>query len=255
MQALLTIEVFNAPPGDLTFELKFDRAELAALLRVSPSVTLPFEVHLDITDEDAVVRDKLAFSVPVTISRTGILAELGSLPNINWLQPPSPKDYIPFNSSQVITGQQYFPAVIGDAEATSFAIAHGLATEAVYVFVRENKSNGKQLVDGVDFSVVINTANQVTITALTGAPALNAWAAMVMSAQTVAAFASGLTLTIAQVTGLSAILDSMGNSIASLLTLLPASASAANTSVIATHRHNNGWFVISENYLHRDLKD
>jgi hypothetical protein len=91
----------------------------------------------------------------------------------------------------------------------------------VFVFVRQNVGGGSQLVDGTDFSVVINNANEVTVTALTGAPALNAWAAYVMSAQTVAAFASGLTVTIEQVIGLEAELDSIGTQLATITALLP----------------------------------
>jgi len=229
---LLEVEVFNAPPGDLTFTLLLDRPELWSMLRKLPQVTLPLQVLLSITDEDAVVRVKEAFTINVTIVRPVIFPELATTPNIDWLQPPSPKDYIPFDPSQVITGQQYFQAVIGDASHTSFAIAHGLATEAVYVFVRQNVSNGRQLVDGVDFSVVINSADQVTVTALTGAPGVNAWAAIVMSAQTVAAFAEDLVLTMGQVTGLNAALTNLGNRLTTVEGLLPTGGlSVANTAI------------------------
>ena len=154
------------------------------------------------------------------IARPLLWPDLATLPVTDYLRPPSPKDYVPFSTSTVITGQQYFPAVLGDGAATAFVIDHGLATEAVYVFVRENVDGGRQLVDGTDFAVHITNANSVTVTALTGAPALHAWAAIVMSAQTVAAFAAGLTVTVGQVTGLQTQLDAIGTQVATVLALL-----------------------------------
>lgn len=233
-QSLLEVVASNAPPGDLTFSLDFTSSELQAMLRGNASVTLPFELRLSIADENNVVTEIVAFSTSVSVTRPVWFDDLATVPAIDWLQPPSPKDYVPFDPSQVITGQQFFQAVIGNGSATSFTIAHGLNTEAVFVFARENADGGRQLVQGVDFSVVINSANQVTVTALTGAPASNAWAAFVMSAQTVAAFASGLSVTIAQVTGLQTQLDSLGGSVSSILSLLPTVTPASPTGSTGT---------------------
>jgi hypothetical protein len=78
--------------------------------------------------------------------------------------------------------------------------------------------------------VVINNANEVTVTALTGAPATNAWAAYVMSAQTVGAFAAGLTVTIGQVDGLTAALAAIGSELATITALLPTAPPSVNAS-------------------------
>jgi len=227
--SLLQVVVESAPPGYLTFTLDMGMGTMWAALRNSPngSVTVPLQVTIKMVDDQGNDQTAIIYVPAVTIQKGVIFPELAEVPSIDWLNPPSPQDYVPFSSTTVITGQQYYPAVIGDGTSTVFAIAHGLATEAVYVFVRQNISAGRQLVDGTDFSVVIDNANEVAITALTGAPAANAWAAIVMSAQTVAAFAAGLTVTIGQVTGLAAELASIGTQLAAIIALLPTAPPSA----------------------------
>ena len=91
--------------------------------------------------------------------------------------------------------------------------------------------------DGTDFSVVLDGANSVTVTALTGAPALNAWAVTVISAQTVAAFATGLHIDIAQVNGLETRLEAIESAVAALQALVPTTplgSPSANAPVSAT---------------------
>src|SRR5581483_499574 len=237
-QALFDIVIDNAPPGDVVFTLTLDRAELLAMLRQLPTLTLPLEVRMKISDsEDATVREVVAFTVPVTVNRPVAFPELATTPQIDWLRPPSPKNYIPFNASQVITGQQYYQAVLGDAVHTSFVVAHGLATEAVFVFGRINTDGGRQLINGkagdtnADFAVTIDSANQVTITALNGVvPTLNQWAFFVMSAQTVAAFADDLTLEIGQVNGLETALEDIGARLTTIEDLLPSAPPSIGSS-------------------------
>lgn len=66
-----------------------------------------------------------------------------------------------------------FTASVGTGAATSFSLAHGLGSTTVAVGV---KLAGVPLVQGVNFSVAVVDANNVTLTAIGGAPALNAWA-------------------------------------------------------------------------------
>jgi hypothetical protein len=68
----------------------------------------------------------------------------------------------------------------------------------------------------------------VTITALTGAPATDAWRAYVVAAKEIASFAGDLTVTIAQVIGLEAELAELDGRISNLEDLLPANASLPN---------------------------
>lgn len=235
---LMEIIAANAPQGDLTFTLNFSDAALKSALRAVPAVTVPLEVRVDYLDEHNVSREMVLFTILLTINRPLWWPSLATVPQIDWLQPPSPKDYIPFDPSQVITGQQYFRAIAGDGAAISFSIAHGLNTEDVFIFARENQSGGRQLVEGTDFTVIINSANQATVTAVGSAPALNAWAVYVMSAQTVAAFATGLVISMGQVTGLVDELTALGNAVTQLQTLLPGGLSVSNTTL------NQGAFTI-----------
>lgn len=216
-QPVLEVIPVNVPPGDLTFTVALDKEELATLLMVQERVILPLEVRIF----PVVGKPFVAFRQSVTIVRPVQWPEMALVPNIDWLRVPSPKDYQPVSPDTVLTGQQYYPVVRGNGVATVFVVDHPLATDIVKVWVIENTSNGRQLVDGTDFAVRIVDANSVEVTALTGAPALNAWRIIVMSAQTVAAFAAGLNIEIAQVNGLQAILDAINAAIAELQTYVP----------------------------------
>ena len=217
----LTVTALNPPLGNLTFTLTLDRYEMLSRLRLVPAVQLPIEVRLTVTNDDETTSELVVMRQDVIIQRPLIIPDLALVPGIDWLRPRSPKDYEPFDPTTVITGQQFYRAVVGDGAATAFVIAHGLATDDVFVFARQNTSTGRQLVDGTDFSVVLDDANSVTVTALTGAPALNAWAATVLSAQTVAAFATGLHIDIAQVNGLETRLEALEAAVAALQALVP----------------------------------
>lgn len=230
-QDLLTVQVAANPPGDLTFTLALDRAELAAYLRHSdtPEVELPLEVRLNIT-EDEETTEIVAFRQIVTIRRPVIWPELEETPAIDWLRPLSPKRYVPYDASQTLTGQHFYPAEVGNGSATSFAIAHGLDTLVVRTFVN-SQATGAQLIEGTHFSVVINNANQVTVTAIGGAPAADAWLVIVMSAESVADFAEDLEIATSQVIGLEDWQAAVGANLAQLNALLPSQATIAGTTL------------------------
>lgn len=228
---LLEVHVAANPPGDLTFTLALDRSEMAAYLRRSPEgeAVLPLEVRLNVT-EDEVTSEIVAFRQDVVIRRPVIWPELEETPQIDWLRPLSPKRYLPYDPSQTLTGQHFYPAEVGDGAATSFVIAHGLDTLVVRTWVN-SQLTGAQLIEGTHFTVVIDNANQVTVTALGGAPAADAWLVIVMSAQTVAAFANELTIEQSQVNGLVALLEAIGANLEDLNTLLPSQATVAGTTL------------------------
>lgn len=219
-QELLTVTAVEPPPGDLTFSLPLNRAALLVWLRAQELVTLPLEVRLEVTEGDEETT-LVPIRTLLTIQRPLNLPELEENPNVDWLRPPSPKNYKLFNPDNVITGQQYYPTEVGDGVATSFVITHGLATTVVRAWVTENTAGGMQLVEGVDYEVEITDANSVTVTALDGAPANDAWLVVVMSAQTVAAFADDLEIEIDQVTGLEDRLAAVETRLEDLETLLP----------------------------------
>jgi len=218
---LLEVLAFPAATGDLTFTITFDRAPLLAWLRAFGTVTLPLEVRIRTADADEVITEQVAFRTQITVQRPVIFPDLAEVPVIDWLRPISPRDYIPFSRTTVITGHQFNRSVVGDGAADVFVVADGLATDEKWVVVRENVSPGRQLIDGVDFTVELTDANTVTVTALLGAPALDAWAVTIISAETVAAFAAGLTVTIGQVIGLEDRLAALETVVAELQLLVP----------------------------------
>ena len=232
-QDLLVTQVEQAPAGDLTFTLALDRAELAAMLRRDAAVTLPLEIRVAGTDDGGFSGEICALVLDVTINRPVTWPDLEEWPTIDWLRPLSPKTYVPFGSDNVLTGQRFYQQVVGDGEVTEWAIATGLGSEAVFVFGRENHSGGRQLVDGTDFRATIDSGNQVTVTALTGAPATGAWVFLVIAAQSVASWANDLTVTVPQVvTGggypsLAAFMDDIGSRVTTLETILPSVGPAA----------------------------
>ncbi len=223
-QPLMTIEALNPPPGDLTFTLDFGEAPMLVRLQRAGAVTLPLEVRIEIAGEDDVVRPYVVIRQDITIKRPIIWPDMAVVPNIDWLRPPSPKDYQAFNPDTVITGQQFFPAVAGDGVATEFVVDHGLDTLLVHVWVHENITNGLQLIEGTDYEVRISGDNSVTVTALGDPPDEEGWLIVVMSAQTVGAFAAGLEIEIDQVTGLQAIIDDLTSRLVTLEEILPGSA-------------------------------
>jgi len=233
---LLVAQVQQAPPPDNAFTLALDSAELASMLRAQPYVTLPLEVRISGTDDSGFAGELVAFTLDVTIFAPTIFADLEERPVTDWLRPASPKTYVPFGGDNILTGQHYYRHLVGDGTATAFAVAHGLASEDVFVVVRENHSGGRQLVDGTDYSATIDSDSQVTVMALAGAPASDAWAILVVSAQSVAAWASDLTVTVPQVVAgggypsLQDFMDNIGSRVTTLEGILPSTGPAATTS-------------------------
>jgi hypothetical protein len=232
-QPLLVVEVQQAPAGDMTFTLALDKAELFLLLQRNPTITLPLQVTITTRDANDVDTKQVALLQTVTLVAPADWPELELVPAVDYTQPVSPKNYNPFSRTTVITGQQFYPAEVGDGAATDFEITHGLDTEAVFVWVRQNVSNGLQLIDGIDYRVHITNANSVEVTALLITPATNAWMVTVVSAQTVAAFADGLTVTVAQVTGLEARLAALEGRVTTIESVVGITEGGAPASIDA----------------------
>lgn len=235
-QDLLVASVEQAPAGDLAFTLALDRAELAAMLRKQDSVTLPLEVRVVGTDEGGFTGELCALTLDVKILRPVIFPEMEEIPTLALLRPYSPKTYVPYGANNELVGQKYYRSTIGDGVQEEFVIATGLNSELVYVFARENISGGRQLVAGTDFSVTIDNDNQVTVTALTGPPAADAWEIVVLSALTVAQWAADLSVTVQQVIAgggypaLPAYMDATEERLVALEALLPRAGAAGSTS-------------------------
>lgn len=216
-QELLTISVFDAPPGDPTFTLSLDTSELAVFLNRRPSTPekLVLEIELLLENEhDDEVTELVSFRSEVEAVRELTWAGLAAAQNINWIRPPLPKDYTPFTEDQVAVGVLHFgPVLIGNGVDTEFVIDHDLASELILPLVRENHSDGKLLRMGADFTCVINDGNSVTITLLGDyadpVPALNALAVGIVAFGQASLF-NAHTHTIPQVLDLEDILNDLG---------------------------------------------
>ena len=162
----LEIAVFSAPPGDWTFDLPLNRAELMDALRKTETLSLPFEAeadfYVDANNHLAGTVTRKLWNTTVTVVRPAIWPDMAEVPNVDWLH-PSPKDYAPFSPDQVLTGQQHFVTAVGDGDAASFTITHGLDTDALSaILVRENTSGGRVLRPD-EYTVTVDSADAVTL--------------------------------------------------------------------------------------------
>ncbi len=235
---LLTAHVEQSPPGDLTFSLDLDRAELAALLRRAggAAVTLPLEIRLTGTDENGLSGELVALSLDVVIRPPVIWPDIEEMPTLDLLRPYSPRTYVPYGANNELVGEKYYRATVGDGTATEFVLATGLNSEVVYVWARENVSGGALLTQGVDYSVTVDNDNQVTVTALDGAPAVDAWVVVAFSAQPLPQWAADLTVTVPQVVAgdgypsLPDFMDNMSQRVGALEAVLPSIGPGTPTS-------------------------
>jgi hypothetical protein len=237
-QPLITVTVHSFQPGVLTFTLDLARAELASALRGVAQIELPFEVELEVVDNDQDAADPAVpgrlitlFQKPITIERELIWDELADIPAIDWMRPPQPRDYIPFTRDQIITGAQHYVAVIGDGARTSIQLDHNLGTAALHLTVRENKGNGRRLFDN-EFELHFPSNNEAVLDFPAGsAPAVNGLVVTITTAGPISAFQNH-THTIAQIIGLQDALFALGARLAAIEDLLPTvqpTLPAANT--------------------------
>lgn len=231
-QPLITIEVHTFPPGVLTFDVPLDHAELCTALRSEKTLTVPLEIELEVCDSAADLAGGVPGRVitlaqqPVTIVREQMYAELAVVREINWLRPPSPRNYIAFDPSQILTGEQHWVGVIGDGTAAEYSIAHGLGTEAIAgVAIRENGSGGRMLIPGTDYTFTIESGNEIVIT-FAAVPALNSLAVVITAAGPVDVFQAHTHL-MAQITGLLDALAELGARLAVVEAYIPTNNPAA----------------------------
>jgi hypothetical protein len=218
--SVFSVEVVEAPPPYLTFDLDLATYEMAYALRGVSQLTVPFEVEADIVDTVDQITDSSVPSQRVTLFSTTIVVKqelnwkgLERVPQIDWLRPPQAVDYIPFTRDQVITGSQSYSAPIGDGHETNFEITHGLGTEALFVSLRENKTHGAYL----DQSAYTLTSLGVDVLRLSfaTAPAANGFVLAVLAAGPKSAFEAHHH-TVLQIEGLQTVLDDYDRRISAL---------------------------------------
>jgi hypothetical protein len=201
-----------------------------AALRGENEIRVPFEAEAEVYISDDPLdgtRTVKLWQTEVTIQEPAIWPELAAVPQIDWLRPASPIDYVPFSPSQVITGQQHYTTTVGDGSATVFAIAHGLDTEEIAgITLRENSSGGAVVTTG--WSAVVTDENTVTLT-FDSAPTTAEFAVVITAAGPTSAFQAH-THTIAQITNLEDILDDLGSRVTVLEAILPSTGPGATAA-------------------------
>lgn len=163
--APLEIAVFSAPPGDWSFDLPLDRAELLEALRRENSIALPFEAeadfYLDPQNPSAGAFTKKLWKTTVTVERPALWPDFAAVPNIDWLH-PAPKDYTPFSPDQTLTGTQHYVAALAPGSET-YTVTHGLGTDALAsVLVRKNTAGGRILRPD-EYTVTVPNEDSITV--------------------------------------------------------------------------------------------
>jgi hypothetical protein len=236
-QSLLTVAVPISPQGDVTFDLDLNTQGMLAALRGDYEVTHPLTCEIGINYGSVAtpnVQYVTVFQQNMTVQADGAWTGLAAAQRINWLNPPQPVNYIPFTTDQVITGIQSYTRVV--TGAGPWTIAHNLGTEAIHVTVRENFSGGKllALADNASlgyYQVQTSTSQSVIVTDMTGGGTPTAgWAVMISSAGPTSAFQAH-THTIAQVVSLQDQLNSLGNRLALVEDILPATGISSSSSI------------------------
>jgi hypothetical protein len=230
---LLEVTVFNAPAGDPTFVLNFNTQEVFRELSAAEAVPLVFELEVTARsvpgDEESDTRVIKLWSVPVVLARPVNWEGLAAAQNIDWLRPPGPRNYIPFTTDQILTGQQQaFSAVIGDGTETEFVIDHNLDSELCQVVVRENEPGGR-LVRPDEYEVILDTADSLTITFTLAAPPADSLAVFVVAIGPESVFQAH-THTMEQINGLDALLEDLGERLEAVEAVLPSTGPGATAS-------------------------
>jgi hypothetical protein len=229
-QSLLTVAVPISPQGDVTFDLDLNTQGMLAALRGDYEITHPLTCEIGInygTVATPNVQYVTVFQQNLTVQADGAWTGLAAAQSINWLNPPQPVNYIPFTLDQVITGIQSYTRVV--TGAGPWTIAHNLGTEAIHITVRENKSSGYVLANNYDIQVQSATSNSIIVGPYPATPT-QGLAVMISSAGPTSVFQAH-THTIAQVVSLQDQLNSLGNRLALVEDILPATGISSSSSV------------------------
>lgn len=219
--------VFDAPEGDVTFDLDLNTREVfRALAAVPQRQDCVIELEADIAHDGENPNDPASPSSRVTLfqSPVKLRAELqwdalAAAANVDWLRPPTRRSYIPFTLSQVLTGQQQaFQTVLGDGEATQFVLDHDLHSSICQIIVRENIEDGR-LLRPDEYEVTFSSEDSLTIT-FPDAPASNEYAVQIVAVGPPSVFQAH-THTMAEVEGLNAFLSDIVTRVTNLETILP----------------------------------
>jgi len=237
---LLEVEVFSAPPGDPTFVLNLNTAELADALRAVDNITTAvLEVEMTVEDENNpnTLYTITPIRVPVRIIRELNWEGLEAAANIDWLRPPHGRTYIPFTEDQIITGSQHYVAPIGNGTSTEYTLTHNLGTRDLHVTLRKNDGESAIVdrqfsLDGEDlyvsYAVTLDSEDDLTIKFKTP-PTANQYVATITTAGPISAFQAH-NHAIEQIEGLSLLLDDLGSRVETLEAFVPTAGISSESS-------------------------
>jgi hypothetical protein len=234
-QPMIEVQVNTFNAGPIVFDLNLRTAPMAYALRTVPDLKVPLEVELEVVDDDEDPEDPevpgrtlTLFQQDITVRREQIWEELATVPDIQWANPPQPKDFIPFTPDQIITGSQHYLVTIGDGVAEIFVLNHNLGTSAGHIAVRENFDGGRLLNDGSDYLVEFTTEDQITLY-VAGPYGSDALAFLLSTAGPISAFQAH-THTVGQIVGLQDLIDAFDARLADIEDRMPFTNPGAPTN-------------------------
>lgn len=134
------VPIGGTPTADRTLTLNFDTAEVWSALREKDAVQVPFELEIEVykdsRDLSKGVEVIKVWNQPITLKRTNLFASYATPQNIEWLRPPEPKNYLPFDNNSISIGHRHYAAVI-PAGTEQIEIDHMLDTSLVHVTLWE----------------------------------------------------------------------------------------------------------------------
>lgn len=220
-------QVFDAPEGDVTFDLDLNTREVFRALsaeRLRQDCVLELEAEIANDGENPADPGSPSSLVTIFQSPVKLRAELqwdalAAAAGVDWLRPPTRRSYVPFTLSQILTGQQQaFQTVIGDGEATEFTLDHELHSELCQIIVRENADGGR-LLNPDEYDVTFDSEDSLTIT-FPAAPAENEFAVQAVAVGPPSVFQAH-THTMAEIEGLNALIADIVTRVTDLEGILP----------------------------------
>ena len=219
--ALLEVEVFDPKPGDYWIWLDPDTPMTAEALRETDTIRrVPIEIYADIEDEEdeEKVIPVCLYKGECTVVEAATKSDLATAQNIDWINPPTAKSYLPVSPDSLTEGTRFYEfARLADA-AVSFQVTHSFDSPRVRVAIRENAAGGRELVHGTDFEWVHDDDDALTVTLIgdyaTTPPAL---AGTVQDLTLTSTWLDPVDVPIANVTGLQALLDAILEDLATLM--------------------------------------
>ncbi len=218
-QQLLGVQVFDAPPGDPTFTLDTNTAEMWVLMRrVNAQSEMPLLLNVDLflnDEQDARIQRRRSFQLPLNfvmpVNREG--ANVAA--TLVWNQPPSRTRYAPFSPNNLLITTHAYPQVAGDGVSTEFVINHNLGSDYLSCSARENKDGGRELVNGTDFTVRYSNTNSAAIT-FPRPIVRDSVLVVIRTSDLASTWAPGVSWEIADINGLNALLANLGQRVQTL---------------------------------------